>query len=583
MRKILTAGKAPLIALIVAAGLASFAGTLRLGFIWDDPQMIVANVNIRSWSPANLRHHFTSDVFNQGLDYYRPLQSVSNAVDFTVWKLNPFGYHLTNLFFHLLNSCLVFLLALELGFSAVVAFIASALFASNPAVVEQLIVIAGRAEVMTLSFSLLSVLLFLKKGRLRYALSLVCFALAMLSKESGVITPALTALALFARRENRREYLKLIPFLAMVPPYLYLREYAVGFSVLKSDGIAWTAAATLLKLPKIIFLYLGNSLVPFNLHSHHMQPDFGAGASFYFLALYAAIAAALLRRHRLSLFLAGWYLAALAPKLPILISTRNDYMLDHWVYPCNFALFLGVALLYEKAACRGAAAKKTAAAAVCALLLFYVYEGNLNTALRGSSIKIYEHALKHTVSYQAMHNLAREYYLLGDYKKALGLLIPVVRREPTEIHLNSLALVLARLGRLKEAGEILDAELSSGNPLKETFYNRAAVYEHSGDPDKAALVLEDALKKYPDYTNAMDYLAEFKLIAGKKADAGDLYLKALSLDPYDPRALTSLGTLAAEKGNLREAEAKWKKALVTDPSNAAAIANLKRLGEKVGR
>ncbi|PIU17772.1 MAG: hypothetical protein COT18_12265, partial [Elusimicrobia bacterium CG08_land_8_20_14_0_20_59_10] len=123
--------------------------TLRLGFVWDDPQMIVENVHIRSWSAASLKHHFTSDAFNQGLDYYRPLQSVSNAVDFTVWKLNPFGYHLTNLFFHLLNSCLLFLLAGKLGFSRVVSFIAAALFAANPVVVEQLIVIAGRAEVMT--------------------------------------------------------------------------------------------------------------------------------------------------------------------------------------------------------------------------------------------------------------------------------------------------------------------------------------------------------------------------------------------------------------------------------------------------
>ncbi|PIU17773.1 MAG: hypothetical protein COT18_12270, partial [Elusimicrobia bacterium CG08_land_8_20_14_0_20_59_10] len=200
----------------------------------------------------------------------------------------------------------------------------------------------------------------------------------------------------------------------LIPFYLLLRQYVVGFPALRADGLLWTAANTLLKLPKIVFLYLGNSLFPFNLYSHRAQPGFGADTALYFLALYAGIAAALLRRHRTALFLALWYLAALAPKFPLLISPRNDYMLDHWVYPCNFALFLGLGLLYEKLSGTGAAAKKLSAAVLAALLVFYIYEGNLNTAQRGSSLKIYRHTLEHTVSYQAMHNLAREYYLLGD-------------------------------------------------------------------------------------------------------------------------------------------------------------------------
>src|SRR4030042_6061928 len=29
--------------------------------------------------------------------YYRPISSLSYGIDFIIWKLNPFGYHLTDL------------------------------------------------------------------------------------------------------------------------------------------------------------------------------------------------------------------------------------------------------------------------------------------------------------------------------------------------------------------------------------------------------------------------------------------------------------------------------------------------------
>lgn len=69
---------------LIALGTAAFGRTLRLGFIWDDHQMIESNPYIKGWSVKNLEHCFKSDPFNQGLNYYRPLQSVSNAVDFSL-------------------------------------------------------------------------------------------------------------------------------------------------------------------------------------------------------------------------------------------------------------------------------------------------------------------------------------------------------------------------------------------------------------------------------------------------------------------------------------------------------------------
>src|SRR5579885_116115 len=39
---------------------------------------------------------------------YRPLVVFSYVVDYFFWMVDPFGFHLTNLFLHLANACLVF-------------------------------------------------------------------------------------------------------------------------------------------------------------------------------------------------------------------------------------------------------------------------------------------------------------------------------------------------------------------------------------------------------------------------------------------------------------------------------------------
>ncbi|MEI7482123.1 MAG: hypothetical protein WCK75_07220 [Elusimicrobiota bacterium] len=150
-------------AALLLAVFAAFGATLHLGFIWDDHQFIEANPYIKSWTMANLRHAFLSDPFNQALNYYRPFQTLSNMLDFSLWRLDPFGYHLTNILFHAAASLLVFALMGELGLSGSAAFLTALLFAVNPTVIEQLIIVAGRAELATSAFTLASVLLFLRK------------------------------------------------------------------------------------------------------------------------------------------------------------------------------------------------------------------------------------------------------------------------------------------------------------------------------------------------------------------------------------------------------------------------------------
>ncbi len=117
--------------LVVVAVFFSFGLTLKVGFLWDDPEIIVNNPHIKEFSFQNIRHSFTHDVFNGlGDAYYRPLVSIANMIDYQIWGLNPFGFHLANLGFHLLAAVLLFFILNQL-FSSNTAVLASALFAAQ--------------------------------------------------------------------------------------------------------------------------------------------------------------------------------------------------------------------------------------------------------------------------------------------------------------------------------------------------------------------------------------------------------------------------------------------------------------------
>jgi hypothetical protein len=135
-----------ILSFLVLLGVLAFGAVLRVPFMWDDPQMILANSHITSWTWENLKHTFTHDVFNQGIPYYRPLQTLLNMVDFSLYGFRPWGYHLTNLLIHLFNIALLFLVLEQNRFARGSAFWVAGAFAVHPIIVQELMVVAGCSE-----------------------------------------------------------------------------------------------------------------------------------------------------------------------------------------------------------------------------------------------------------------------------------------------------------------------------------------------------------------------------------------------------------------------------------------------------
>ena len=89
----------------------AFSPALRNGFVnWDDLETLVENQNFRGLSWSHLLWMFTT--FHQG--HYQPLSWITFSLDYLLWGMEPFGYHLTNIVLHSANAVLFYFVSRRL-------------------------------------------------------------------------------------------------------------------------------------------------------------------------------------------------------------------------------------------------------------------------------------------------------------------------------------------------------------------------------------------------------------------------------------------------------------------------------------
>jgi hypothetical protein len=150
------------IVLLVLASVLVYANSFSNEFVWDDKEFIVNNLEIRQL--GNIPNFFNSDVAG----VYRPIRTVFYSVNYSLWGLNPKGYHLFALLVHGLNTLLVYGIAREILKNKRTSLLAGLFFAAHPIHTESI-------TFMTTSFDEVGAVFFL-----------AAFYLYLRSKEAGV-------------------------------------------------------------------------------------------------------------------------------------------------------------------------------------------------------------------------------------------------------------------------------------------------------------------------------------------------------------------------------------------------------------
>lgn len=167
--------------------------TLGGDFVFDDHRFIPRNPALTDLGniPAFFTDPSTMTATNGESgwnDIYRPLRTVSFALDLRCFGLSPFAFRLENLLWHLLAVVLAFLLARRLLGHTGTALMAAGVFALHPLQVESVAWISSRGDLMAATFLLGAALVFFRRNLSARAIGagLLLFVLALFSKESAI-------------------------------------------------------------------------------------------------------------------------------------------------------------------------------------------------------------------------------------------------------------------------------------------------------------------------------------------------------------------------------------------------------------
>ena len=279
----------PLIIILIFTALV-YARTLQNGILnWDDQTLITENSDIKSISIHNMKEIFTSYYIGM----YHPLVTLSFAVEYHFFGLNPLVYHATNVLFHLANVVLVFYFVFLLSQRREIAIIAASLFALHPMHVESVAWITERKDVVYAFFylcALIFYLRFLQNGKAKnYWILCLCFVLSLLSKTTAItFSFILFLIDFYYRREfTVHTFLEKLPLLTLSLVFGLIALYSQGGGSQIIVRSSFSFIDRIFLASYSLCYYLIHLFLPINLSALHLMPIKAKGmlSVEYYLAL----------------------------------------------------------------------------------------------------------------------------------------------------------------------------------------------------------------------------------------------------------------------------------------------------------
>jgi len=575
---------------------------------WDDDNYIVKNPWLQELSGENLKSIFSEYYMGN----YHPLAMLSLSIDFQIGgknkknEINPGIYHFTNFLLHLINTLLVFWLALLLLKRFEIAVLTGFLFGLSSMHVESVAWISERKDVLYALFfiaSLISYVYYINTNKSKYYfLSFSLFILSLLSKGQAV-SLAVSIIAidfLFGRRLlDKKIILEKVPFfiLAAIFGVIAIKAQAAGNAL--SDADSYEFYKRIGFAGYAFTQYLIKLLVPTGLSAIYPYPDIISRTipSVYWLFMIPAIAVVylffyFLKRNKIVAFCIAFFIINIFLLLQ-LIPVGSAILADRYSYIPSIGYYLFIAyLLYELV--NKSQSQKHIIYGIAGLYLLGIGFVSYNRSnIWEDSLTLWndtvEKSPKAVVAWnnrgsikdkekkhaEAIEDFTRAIVLKPDYTHAFYNRGTSKKDWAKERNDSSL---------LKSALSDFDKAIELDINFVEAYHNRGLakenLSEYSRDTFQLKKLLNSALDDYnktvdlnPKYENALVNRGVIKGKMGRFDDAISDFNKAIELTPESASAYSNRGLAKDGKGDLPGAIADYNIAIEKDPEFVTAFLN----------
>jgi len=590
-------------AMLVAVVFACYANSLGNNFVFDDEFLVPTYGRVRSFS----------QLVQTLLDSYRPVRNASYAIDFLVWGLRPFGFHLTNVLVHAGNTVLVFFLVRRFTVKPGTAVIAALIFAVHPLQTDSVSYVSGRRDVLFALFYLAALHAYLSyrasRSRAWLALFLGFWALSLMSKEMAVSLPLVILIWNFcgewgeaAGSSMQRAFLASKRALGR-DKWLYalLAGASLGFGVYtiffqRASGRAtgtgmdyWGGSlyATVLTVIRVHTWYLKQLVYPTPIAQYFGAFDVSTSLLDWRVVVAIAVVgsvliagAALLKRDRLMAFAVFSYFAALAPVSQII--PHHELLADHYLYLPMMSFSLLVALVVNRVAQRGSQPRQIAYGLVSVFIL--VLAGITVSRNRDwkDELSVWEANYKSVPnSPRASYNLGG-LYMLKNPAKAEALLKESIASDPTfEAAYLALAKLYVAQKRIPEAEPLIQQGLDLIGTKNRSFVLRnpsllrsqftttlAAAKWEEGDREATERLLREAVGLYPLNLSPYEALANLYHNTDRRKEE-EVLRQAVGANPSAFEVRGRLAALLIESKRYDEALSTLREMVDLSPTESA--------------
>ena len=624
---------------LAAATLAVYWPAIHNDFLnYDDTLYFTSNPRVLTGlTPGNMVWAFTTAHASN----WHPVTWLSLMLDVQMFGKGPAGPHLTNLLLHAANTVLLFLLFQRLTAATWRSALVAALFALHPLHVESVAWVAERKDVLSAFFGLLSLYAYARfaqttrggrqeigdkkrftgasaamsrrpgapvlnsrRSTRDYALALVFFALALMSKPMLVTLPLVMLLLDWwplkriagggrqnAEAGERATFnLQLSTRLKEKWPFFALGAVSclVTFVVQQKGG----AVAALTRYPPSERLgnafvsyarYLGKAFWPGGLATPYPHPGHWPwGVVSLAVALFAVVCfAAVWWAKRFPFAPVGWFwfVGMLVPVIG-LVQVGDQSMADRYTYLPLIGVFIILVWGFDEARARGRVPKP--AVIILTVLMLAACAGRARDQLGywRDSETLFRHALDVTGNnYIAENDLGTWLASRGRIAEAMDCYRESLRIRPDNVNaLYDLGNAFVRLRDWDNAIPNYRRALEITPNQPDFLVNLGFALAGKEEYPEAIASLEAALKLNPDSPGAHNNLGTVLFMQNRFAEAEQHFREALRLTPENPQLYANLGDTLIRLGRNAEAVKYYQQALQLNPGDNRTREKLRALG-----
>lgn len=271
-------------ALLFGFAMLVWLPSLANGFVWDDVNNLVSSNRLTRlsafWEVFLHDAMWSAERDQAAVGTYRPIALASFVLDFQLWGRRAAGFHFTSVLWHALATFALFRAMLRWA-SPRAAWVIAAIWCAHPVCAEAVAWVNGRSETFCVLFGCAAIALVSNQGRdqraltpLRWLGAVLCMALSMFSKETGLIfVPVVAFLAAEASVVDGKGWLRgfgiaLAAVVIGVAGYLWLRNLALTGGIVAGVEVTSKSADA---LPSIWMRSIRTAFVPYERSLQHLS------------------------------------------------------------------------------------------------------------------------------------------------------------------------------------------------------------------------------------------------------------------------------------------------------------------------